>query len=272
MRFYWLVLIVLLLTQGTALAHPGSHEQLRRLSLAIEQQPAEQGLYLKRGALYLASESLQEAAADFTHAEALGPAVLVAYDWALYYHQTGNLQRAHTYLNQYLKQFPRSAQAYQARARVALSLKDYPLAAADLQRHIELHPQPHPGSYIAAANILQEIGQNEEALQLIDSGLNNLGLTPQLQRKAVALEMNRGDLKAAISRLETLRIPLKDNPNWKFEMAELLVLDEQPQPARKLLERLLLQLDSLRANPARETLRLNAMKLRQSLTTSSPRN
>ncbi len=261
MRAYPTLLLSIVLIAPGALAHPGAHEQQRRLSQAIDQQPAKQALYLQRGALSLESGNLPAAKADFTQAEKLGAPEKVAYHWALYQHQKGDFNSALTHINRYLKAFPLASRGYEVRAKVALSLNNFTSAAADLQHHIELEQQPHPGSYIGAADLLGNLGRPLEALALLDSGIARLGLTPPLQRKAIALEAERGDFQAAISRHRSLREPLNDNPGWKFEMAQLLISSGQPQAARPLLQALLLQLDELRANPAREALRKKALTL-----------
>jgi tetratricopeptide (TPR) repeat protein len=263
-KLFAFLLSVLLLGSVAVHAHLGQDEQLSHINFLIEQRPKEQMLYIKRGAIHTASSHFQAAAADFNRAEQLGPAVLVAFDWGVLYHQMENSTRAIDYYDQYLEQFPDAAHAYEYRARAARDKGDNKEAVADLQRYFELLDRPHPGNYIAAARMLNEMQEIEAALDLLDKGLKKLGAVPQLQRVAIALERERGDINSAVARLETLRVPLRENPSWKLEMVELLLLDNRTDQATALLREVEATLADLRSTPARQDLLKRSQTLRES--------
>ncbi|MFT4518263.1 MAG: tetratricopeptide (TPR) repeat protein [Halioglobus sp.] len=253
-----------------ALSHPGEHEQVQRITASIDQAPQNQELYIRRGSIYSQGGQFDAAKQDLAQAEKLGEPVFAAYEWGLLYHRMEEFEQAEAYFSLYIKRFSVTAGAYESRAQLRRDARDYPGAVADLQRYFELRGNPHPGNYIAAASMLAEMDKVEEALALLDSGMEKLGMTPQLQRQAITLEQQRGELSLAIKRLETLRLPLKENAGWQLEMAGLLTLDGRPQEAISLLEKLDSDLEDVRATPARQDLQRRANALRSSLEKPSP--
>jgi tetratricopeptide (TPR) repeat protein len=248
---YCLLLCFTLGHTDLALAHAGQHTQLQRINEVIAQHPEQQALYIQRGLIYSNGGQYEQALADYTRAEQLGPPVAVAHELGVLYYHMGEFDRATKYLDQYLAQFPSSAPAYESRARVARDTGDYERAMADLNKYFELQDAPHPGNYLSATDMLQEMGQTDAALTILEQGMDKLGLTPQLQRRAIALELQRQQPDKAIARLETLRVPLRANPSWKIEMAELLLLQQRRPEAQELLREAHSELTVLRPTPAR---------------------
>jgi tetratricopeptide (TPR) repeat protein len=245
------ILVCVLAMIGTAFAHPGKHEQLQRINHSIEQQPNEQALYIQRGYIYSENGEFDSAKADYQQAEELGPPALVALNWGILYYRMGDFERATEYFDQYLEQFPKAAHAYEYRARAARDTGNYQQAIADLNSYFDLLEAPHPGNYIAAANMLHDMQQTEQALQLLDKGMEKIGLTPQLQRRAIELELERDQVSNAIARQDSLRKPLNANPLWKLQMAELLLQDNRDEEARKMAREAENELLKLRPTPAR---------------------
>ncbi len=246
-----LLLCVLYVHNGNAFAHAGHEEQLLRINRAIEQQPDDQALYIRRGSIYSGNRQFDDAIANFEHAERLGPGVLVAFERGVLYYRMGDFERATAYFNQYLEQFPQAAHAYEYRAWAARDTGNYQQAIADLNNYFDVLEKPHPGNYIAAANMLHDMQQTEQALQLLDKGMGKIGLTPQLQRRAIELELERDQVSNAIARQDSLRKPLNANPLWKLQMAELLLQDKRDEAARKMAQQAENELLELRPTPAR---------------------
>lgn len=244
-------------------AHAGQAEQLRQVNLAIERNPKEQALYIRRGSVYSEAHQFALAEADFLSAETLGSPINTAYNRGLLYHQMGDLQRALDFLGLHIKHFPESALGYEARARVWRDKHDPKRAIMDLRQNLKLLPRPHPGNYVTAASLLQQLSATESALALLDEGIARLGTIPQIQRRAIALEQARGNTAGAITRMESLRAPLNANPSWKVEMASLLLNAEKTDEANKLLLAALEELADLRATPARAALQQEATELLQ---------
>lgn len=246
-----LLLCVLSIHSSNAFSHAGHDEQLLRINRAIEQQPDDQALYIRRGSIYSENLQFDNAAADFAHAERLGPGVVVAFEQGILYYRMGDFQRSSDYFNQYLEQFPLAAHAYEYRAWAARDAGDYKQAIADLNSYFDLLEKPHPGNYIAAANMLRDMQQTGHAVQLLDKGIEKIGLTPQLQRRAIELELEQGHVSNAIARQASLRTALHANPLWKLEMAELLLRDNRDTDAQQLAREAEYELLELRSTPAR---------------------
>jgi len=263
MLFHRLVLFGALFLIGPAFSHPGQHEQLQHISRSIAQSPDAQDLYIKRGGIYSAGNEYEPAIADFDRAAQLGPPVMVAFERGVLYYRMGEYSRAIAYLDQYIQHFPKAIAAYEYRARCKRDAGNYAGAVDDLNRYFELHENPHPGNYISAATMLDEMGKTDEALKVLDAGLDKTALTPQLQRYAIKLELENHQPENAITRLETLRKPLKENPQWKLEMAELLLLVNRPAEAETLLTEVKAELSELRPTPARLALLERAGELLQ---------
>ena len=162
------------------------------------------------------------------------------------------LTAARESLNRYLKEFSGAIYAYEARARIAQAIGDQQAAIADLHTYLELAEQPNPGNYIAIAKLLTKQGNTTAALDILDQGLSRLGLIPALQREAIAIEEQRQDVQSAIVRLETLRAPLRENAQWKLEMAKLLLQTGDNKKAVEMLNGLRTDLQSKRPTPARK--------------------
>ena len=90
-----------------------------------------------------------------------------------------------------------------------------------MQTYFRLQERPNPGLYLAAARMLEERRRYQEALAILDQGQATLGVVPQLQRQAVALERARGQPELALARLQTLGPMLGESPAWRLDMAEL---------------------------------------------------
>ena len=108
---------------------------------------------------------------------------------------------------------------------------------------------------------MEETRRLEQALTLLDQGLAKLGVIPQLQRHAIRLELLRQRPDLAIARLESLRDMLRDNPQWKIDMAELLWIAGRREDATELLGAARSELVVLRPTPARTAAQQRATEM-----------
>ena len=194
---------------------------MQQVNRHLEQAPTDQDLYIQRGIIYSEGGQYDAALADLRHAQTLGEPVLVAFQLGVLHYRTGDFEVARNYLQQYLQRFPNYPPAYDYLARIARDSGDYDLAVAHLQTYFRLQERPNPGLYLAAARMLEERRRYQEALAILDQGQATLGVVPQLQRQAVALERARGQPELALARLQTLGPMLGESPAWRLDMAEL---------------------------------------------------
>ena len=145
-------------------------------------------------------------------------------------------------------------------------------ALRDFKAYFALQKQPNPGDYLSAADMLVGLkGQGvPAALAMLDEGMARLGVIPQLQQRAIELELERGKSQQAIARLGTLKPVLGNSPDWQVDMGELLLLAGRPDEARPLFDAAASQLASLRKTVARQQLQARLEELQASMTESAP--
>ena len=239
-----------------ALAHPGMHETIAYLSERIREAPEDQALYIERGIAYSEDGLLGPALADFRKAETLGDPVRVAFDLGVLHYRAGDFDRAREALTRTLARFPAHALAFEYRARAARDAGDARAAVADFEAVFALREDVNPGSYLSAAELLLPLPDAgaDAALALLDRGMAQLGVIPQLQQRAIALERERGAFGAALKRHETLAEPLAWSPDWRVERAELLLELDRPEEAARELTAAQTALAALRPTRARAAL------------------
>lgn len=265
MKFSGILLGLSLLMQlSNASAHPGLESRVALLAQLIEKNPEQQELYILRGGTYSQEGSWQPARDDFERAQSLGDPVEADYEWGLWHYRRGEYAQAREALNRYLLKYPSHEQALLHRARAARDMGESEAARLDFLDYIARAEAPHPGDVVAAAKLIagQSVGGVSEALQLLDAAMLRVGNQPQLQRYAIALELERGELSLAIERCQKLEASLGSSPQWKVEMAQLLLLDKRDLDASFLLDEAKMQLKQLRPTPSRQLLSQQIEKLK----------
>ncbi len=239
-----------------ALAHPGANSSVAYFSHQIENRPGEQSLYIQRGIAYSAAAQYDKALEDFEVAQSLGNPTVVSFDLGVLHYRRSELNRAEAYFDEFLLAYPNHPACLEYRARLRRDRGDSNGSVADFRHVFDLLDNPNPGHYISAAELLESSGDRgiEEALAILDSGLAKIGLSSQLQKQAIRLEVRRERYDLAISRQMTLQPMLGTSPNWKVETAELQQQAGRRDGALRLLEQAADQLTTLRATPARQSL------------------
>lgn len=239
-----------------ALAHPSALERVDQLDAVIRSRPGDPRPWVQRAQAHAEEGHFEEALADLQRAAALGDPTEVAFELGRVHHQMGRLPEARADFDRWLARHPGHAPALLARAQVERDLGDRAAALADYRAYFAARPRPNPGDYLAAARMLatSDGAGPGEAIAVLDEGMRRLGTVPQLQREAIALERQRGDLGAAIVRLDALRPSLGASPDWKVEMGELLLQAGRREDGLAQLEAARDQLERLRATDARRAL------------------
>ncbi|MDP4918396.1 MAG: hypothetical protein NWR12_11825 [Haliea sp.] len=259
------LLLCLSALSATAHAHPGHEDQLKAINQALAKAPENQALYLQRAAVYGEIGHFDEAEADFAKARTLGAPWRVDLAESIMQYGKGDLEEALALANHHVEQFPDDPQGFRHRAMISRDAGDHASALADLQTYFKLRARPSPGLFVAAANMLVEAGRTEDAIAVLDQGLQQLGMVPQLQRQALNLELASGRPAAAVARQETLRSALRDSASWKLHMVDLLLQAGRQADARALLTLAQEQLTQQRDTPSRKTLEERAGQLAASL-------
>lgn len=250
------VLAAVSVVAASALAHPSMHHTIERLSERIREAPEEQALWIERGIAYSNDGQLELALADFRKAETLGDPVRVAFDLGVLFYRRGEFGKARESLTRTLTRFPEHTRALDYRARAARDAGDAHAALADFEALFVLRDDVNPGHYLSAADLLVSLadGGVDAALALLDRGMDQLGVIPQLQQRAIAFERERGAFGAALRRHDTLAEPLGRSPSWRVERAELLLALGRRGEAERELAAARNALAKLRPTPAHAAL------------------
>jgi tetratricopeptide (TPR) repeat protein len=253
-RRFFLVIALLGSAHGTmASAHPGAEHTLAALSQSIQERPNDQQLYLQRGSAYSNEGQLTAALADFRKAETLGDPVLVAFHQGVLHYRMKEFVAARRYFDTFLKRFPGHPPSLEYRARLLRDAGDHKAALADFNAYFSVQPQPNPGDYVSAADLLAglEGAGTASAIEMLDRGMERLGVIAHLQQRAIDLELQRNNIAGAIDRLGALEPSMGESPDWKVRMGELLLLADRPDDARQYLDAASVQLLTLRRTTAR---------------------
>ena len=245
---------IALVSSGNVQAHAGDHRTLAELDAIIKKSPAEPALLVARGALYSRSGQWDKAERDLRLAETLGNKEDVAFEFGRLYYRRGDNQKALGYIDTYLGAYPKYPPAFLLRARAAGEAEQFDIANESYYTYFSLSPDPQPGEYLAAAQLLASIkpaGINN-ALALLDMAITRLGLNPQLQRYAMQLELRRDDTEGALDRWYSLEDQLGGTPEWGITLARVLILADSFDEARLAVETVKDRLISLRQTPARK--------------------
>jgi tetratricopeptide (TPR) repeat protein len=189
-----------------ASSHPSAEHTISALSQAILERPGDQGLYIQRGSAYSNEGQLRSALVDFQKAESLGDPELVAFHQGVLHYRMERFEDARRYFDTFLIRFPGHAASLEYRARLRRDAGDPVGALADFDAYFAVQSHPNPGDYVSAAELLAglEGAGIPSALEMLDRGMGRLGVVPQLQQRAIDLEVRRGNPSGAIARLETL--------------------------------------------------------------------
>jgi tetratricopeptide (TPR) repeat protein len=267
--FYGLALVASMhfLMPATALAHPGIGDRIHLLDDEIATQPDNQYFYIQRSLAHSENGSPQKAMQDIQRANTLGDAVNAAFVRGVVLYRQGNFNGARQSFDQYLAAYPEHVESLEYRARLLRDAGQNKAALADFVSLFALNPAPNPGLYISAADLMVTLPSygSDAAITLLDTGMSKLGPVTQLQRHAIALEQQRGNYPAAISRMNQLPASLRSTPHWKIDLAKLYWLNSDQTRAQALLLAARSQLDELPRNGMRDAAREELLHMQKQL-------
>lgn len=246
------LLLAFCLSQGLS-AHPSHHARVQYLDNAIALKPRNQQLYMQRGQAYSDDGEFQLARDNFLKAETLGPVVAVAYDLGVLAYRQRQFEEALRYLNLYLAYRPKHILSLQYRARLFRDAGKFDKAIIDFNKLLRLQKMPNPGHYLSVANMLVTIHPTDYSLALktLDDGMQRLGIIPQLQQRAIALNRETGDYVQALQRHASMKQLMKHSPRWQVTNANLLLQSGSVSQSKRQLNSIKKELTELRPTGAR---------------------
>jgi predicted Zn-dependent protease len=221
----WLASFALLLgCAGSAVAHPDLATQSEHLDHALNAQPENAELLIRRGDIYRREGKFAAAEQDFAAARLLEPdnPELDFFQGRLLL-DMGQPEQADELLSRWTSHHPDQPTAWLLRGDARMQMKQ-PLAAAEAYTQaIALSERPSPGVYLQQASALHLAGQAywQQALAAVNSGLEKFPLEVSLLGLGmdIALESARPDL--ARSYFERVPIAVQALPQWQLRASQL---------------------------------------------------
>jgi tetratricopeptide (TPR) repeat protein len=205
------------------LGHGAVQAQIDAATAAIARAPSDARLYLRRGELHRVHEDWDGALADFDRAATLAPGDdTIDFLRGRTLEQAGRAAPARIALDRYLAQHPDHADALLARARALRALGEYPAAASDFTRAIDLIARPDPDVFLERAHVEIARGDADGALAGIDAGIAGVGSIASLQSFAIEIELQRGRVDEALARLERVAVQSPRKESWLARRGDIL--------------------------------------------------
>lgn len=221
----------------TAAHGPGQHEILE-----ITEQLAAGGdraeLYAKRSRIYQNNEMWEQAMSDLEMAARMDPQN-ERYDLesAGLLYSAGDYLRALDFIELYLLRHDNSTEAALIQARSYRALGQIPQAVNSYQAALDALPgfegRPMPEWYIEFADTLLLDGKTDDALQILQQGIEQLGELGVFQVKAAGLEVELGLYDSALARIDQLLNQAQRKDLWLARRADILSRAGREDEARQ---------------------------------------
>ena len=230
------LLVALLALPAVVCAHPELQEQIDLVSIQIETDAGNAGLYLKRGNLHRRHQDWEAAYRDFVRARDLDPD-LPDVDWleGRTLVDAGRYQEGERLLNGYLATVPDNVSALQTRARARSSLGRHLEAASDYGSAIEHAEHPSPGLFDFQARELAAAGPENfpEAAEVVTAGLARFPGEVTLLGLRTDFALAAGEAAIARQQFDRLKPGLANLPQWALRLALTQCLEGKKSAAEQ---------------------------------------
>jgi len=206
---------------AAALAHPGLHHDIERVTLAIQQEPARADLYLARAVYERLDQQYEKALADLDTVKRLDPKnVPLPLERGLTLAALGRDHEAEKALTRYIESGPESAPALAGRAviraragRTTAAIADYGAAIA-IEADIEY--------YLERGALQEKAGRWDDAAAGYRDGLEKLGGAVNLRLALIRAEVEAGRPEAAIATIDDAMNRPGIRTEWLLRKADVL--------------------------------------------------
>ena len=219
----------------TAQAHGATADQLEQVSHALEHDPADAQLYVRRATLRQTQRDWAGAIEDLDRAARLAPQLAVV-DLARgrLLLDAGRPAEARRALDRYVQRAGDDPQGWLERARATVRLGEPLAAARDYRAAMERLGEPGPDLVLEHADALLAAGDAHrvQALQVVESGIARQGPLLTLQLRAADIELSLGRYDAALRRFEQLAARSPRQERWQLRRGDVLRSAGRPREAR----------------------------------------
>jgi len=251
-----LTFILFFIIPFSAWSHGDLHDQIHDVSTKLHHDMHNAALYLKRGQLYLKDETPNEAIRDFRKALDLDSELMVAhYHLAQALLTIGESDTAERHARLFIASLGQMtygglSRGYGLLGRIYQERNDPINAAEAYEKSLQNNMQPRPFSYLRVAEAYVQSGQqyHQQALNILDKGIDKLGPIVTLQEAAIELELLFEHYDAALTRVRTLRTQGLHEANIHFKQASIMSKAQRLEEAQAHYKMALTEIDRLPTN------------------------
>lgn len=233
------IVAVALIRPLDVVAHGDVHDQIVLLSKALEADPHNAILLLRRADLHRLDEDWEAALADCEASAAAAPGD-PGPDWVRgrIHLAAGRATEAEASLTRFLMRRPEHVAARVERAVARTRLGRSEDAVADYSRAISLAQAPDPDWYLQRSRLLSAMvpPRLQEATRGLDEGIRKLGPLVVFEDAAADLEVSQGRFEAALQRIDRCARRAGRNERWHLRRGEILAQAGRTPEARAAFE------------------------------------
>jgi tetratricopeptide (TPR) repeat protein len=242
--FTWITFCVIMMT-GFAFAHGDLHDRITQITEELLESPSA-ALFFKRGSLHLEHGEAGAALADFNEADKLAPGAFETdVPRAEACMLLGQYPQALDVLSRCLARDPSASRCLVLRARVLGRMGKPDDAIRDYRKAVAITPQPEPDLLLEVSTALAENKQPAAALEVLDQGIARLGQLPSLVNPAIEIELGKGNVAAALQRIDVAQHASPRPEPWMARRASVLARAGRTAESRVAWKSLLDHISSL---------------------------
>ena len=211
-------------------SHDDLDLQIDRLTIQIQENPANPNNYLLRGNLYLRQEKWKKSIRDFEQFKKKGgESTTACYKLAVSWYHLDEYNHAIQYANNALDQAPDHAQVWWIKGKLFEATQDMSKAITCYKKAIECSDRKIPDHFLYIVDRLVFMGSQDDlqqALNILVSGIDHLGPLVVFIQKQVDLLMllNRYETAIEVQNHLVLNLPRKERAYLR--RAELFLLSK----------------------------------------------
>lgn len=260
----------LLLQTASGFGHGGLHELIDAQKKKVERAPSDPALRFELASLYGQHGELELALKNLDRVDTLAPGkfptdLLRGEAWMV----AEKFTKAKEAFDRQLVSHPENTRAWLLRARAERKLGQDEASLADYREVLKHTPSPNPDLVQEVADALATRGHQEEAAQVLATGIEKLGKIPSLVLRALDLELAMKNFDAALRRVEEAQKNAPRPEPWMARRAAVLAQAGRIEESRAAWKALADHLSSLPDKERTSTAMTNlAEETRQALASS----
>lgn len=212
--------------------HDELSDQVKAITIQIQQAPNQADLYIQRAELLRADSHWKQAEQDYLKAKRLAPGIAATdLGLGLLYLSTNRLQESKRSLDRFLSRQPDHAEALVARGHALSKLGNRMAAVEEYSRALKLRPDPE--IYIERSRLLSAEQKLQEAVTGLNQGIQQLGPIVTLELYAIELEIQLKRYDDALTRVDRIANQSERKETWFARRGEILLQASRKEEARK---------------------------------------